>query len=719
MTDAGEQASSSLEEQTFSQLVALRDVKKNQVEQYFSEREGDMGVLVETVATLREEAFAKLTAIREIKKNQIEKFFAERAANVEVIANDPYVVQAFKELDAAFEEAGGSQGGKFVGKTNEAYDAPEEYVAVHDKHFDTFKHLMEKYGLYDIFLMSPDNGDTSFTVTKEADFGQRASEVNSSLRDVWKVAAEEGNTSLSDTRPYEPSAGAPAQFVAAPIREDGEIIGVAAIQVSLDAVNAIMSERAGMGETGETYLVGPDQLMRSDSFLDPEHHSVAASFKDTSKGSVNTEASKAAVAGKTDAKVILDYNGNPVLSSYAPVNVGGVTWGLLAEIDVAEAFCPKIEGKEKDFFTQYNEQYGYYDLFLINPDGYCFYTVCQEADYQTNLVGGKYKDSNLGELTREVLETHKFAFTDFKPYAPSNGTPASFIAQPVVDEGETQVVVALQLPLDTINAIMGVRAGMGETGETYLVGPDKLMRSDSFLDKEGHSVAASFAGTLEKNGVDTEAATEALVGNADAKIIQDYNGNPVLSAYTPVDVFGTTWALLAEIDQAEAFAPIVAMQDKASEARNTLAYWSIGIAVVAMVLITVIALFIAGSIANPVQKVAGVLKIVAGGDYSQKVDVDSKDEIGQMADRSMWQSTRWPRLCKTSRMPPNVRSMLKPKRPNKNDWRRRPSRSARKKKPKRNENWPRPSGCGKKRRRRRNVSRPKRNAGKRRFSATR
>ncbi len=30
--------------------------------------------------------------------------------------------------------------------------------------------------------------------------------------------------------------------------------------------------------------------------------------------------------------------------------------------------------------------YGYYDLFLVDPSGYCFYTVCREPDYQTNLL---------------------------------------------------------------------------------------------------------------------------------------------------------------------------------------------------------------------------------------------------------------------------------------------------------------------------------------------
>ena len=627
------ESADSLSTQVFSQLVALRDVKKNQIENYFGEREGDMGVLVETVATLREEAFNKLAAIREIKKNQIEQFFEERASNCRTLAANPFVWEAFKKLDAAFEADGGATSGNFQGNTNQQYEAPDGYIAVHDELFDVFNGYMEEYELYDIFLMDKENGDTCFTVTKEADFGQRASEIDSSLRDVWRVAAQQGKVAISDTKPYAPSGDAPAQFIAAPITENGQVIGVVAIQISLDAVNAIMTERSGMGKTGETYLVGSDQLMRSDSFLDPVNHTVAASFKNPSKGSVNTEASKAAINGETGADVIIDYNGNPVLSCYAPIQLGDTTWAVLAEIDVAEAYCPKIEGKDKDFFTQYNEQYGYYDLFLLSADGFCFYSVCQEADYETNFVDGKYSNSNLGVLVREVLSTKKFGFADFKPYAPSNGAPAAFIAAPVIDaqDNELEIIVALQLPLDTVNAIMGVRAGMGETGETYLVGPDKLMRSDSFLDAQGHSVAASFAGTVEKNGVDTEAATEALAGNTDAKIIDDYNGNPVLSAFTPVNVFGTTWALLAEIDKAEAFAPVQTMEANAEAAKSGLKTASWIIAGVAVAIISIVAYFVAMLVTGPVQKIAGVLGLVAKGDYSQKADIHTKDEIGQMA----------------------------------------------------------------------------------------
>ena len=183
--------------------------------------------------------------------------------------------------------------------------------------------------------------------------------------------------------------------------------------------------------------------------------------------------------------------------------------------------------------------YGYYDLFLINPDGYVFYTVAQESDYQTNMVNGKYSSSGLGILVRKVLEKKEFGFADFEPYAPSNDEPAAFIAQPVLHQGGVEIIVALQLPLEGVNNIMQERTGMGKTGETYLVGEDKLMRSDSFLDPENHSVIASFANP-NLGSVDTEAAREALAGTEDAKIVIDYNGNPVLSAYTPIHPFGHT-----------------------------------------------------------------------------------------------------------------------------------------------------------------------------------
>ncbi len=570
-------SSTALSKATYGQLAGVRGIKKAQIENFFAERQGDMGVLMETVSTLRKEAFSKLKAVQVIKKNQIEDYFKNRLGDVSVLSGNDGVLTAVESFEQAFEAEGGKTGG-------------DQWKFIEEMYAPWLKKYNNEYGYYDLFLISK-AGNVVYTVAKEADLGQnvvKGSLKDSSLGKLFQKAIND--VAIEDFEPYAPSNNEPCAFVGAPIKKGRTTVGVVALQLPLDAVNNIMQERTGMGKTGEVYLVGADKLMRSDSFLDPTNHSVKASFANPDKGSVDTKAAIEALAGKSGANVIKDYNGNPVLSCYDALDIPGLHWVIIAEMDVAEAFCP-VDENGSEFFAKYTEMYGYYDLFLINPDGNVFYTVAKEADFQTNLVSGKYSSSNLGKLIRGVLSSKQFTIADFAPYVPSNNDPCAFMAQPVVNNGQVDMVVGLQLSLEAINSIMQQRDGMGKTGETYLVGQDKLMRSDSFLDPANHSVKASFANPIKGN-VDTEAVREALSGKTDQKIIMDYNGSPVLSAYAPLKVGNTTWAMIAEIDEAEAFAAV-----------NMLKWLISIIAVVGITAILFLALLIARSITNPINRI--------------------------------------------------------------------------------------------------------------------
>ena len=87
-----------------------------------------------------------------------------------------------------------------------------------------------------------------------------------------------------------------------------------------------------------------------------------------------------------------------------------------------------------------------------------------------------------------------------------------------------------QMPLDRITAVMGARAGLGETGQTYLVGSDGLMRSDSYTHSETHSVAASFRNS-DTGQVDTEPLRAALDGNAGWMRTKNFAGEAVIAAH--------------------------------------------------------------------------------------------------------------------------------------------------------------------------------------------
>jgi methyl-accepting chemotaxis protein len=675
-------AKKSLMDSSFNQLEGVREIKKVQIQKFFAERKGDMGVLVETVGTLQHEAFAKLTAIRETKKAAVEHYFEFIDSQMVTFSEDQMVINAMNDFKSSFYDFRKENGientdqlkqelgtyytdefGQEYANQNEGDSGNAEellaqldadaiafqyhyirsnsnplgskhemdragdtsaYSVTHGKIHPIVRNYLNNFGYYDIFLVDIDTGDIVYSVFKELDYATSLLDgpyADTNFAEAFRLAKESDDpqaTFLVDYKKYKPSYEAAASFIASPIFDGNEKIGVAIFQMPIDRLNTIMSERAGLGKTGETYLVGPDKLMRSDSYLDPDNRSVTASFRHPDNGSVDTDAVNESLAGTSGTNIVIDYMGNPVLSAYAPVTVGGHTWALMAEVDVAEAFVP-VDMNGDEYFAKYIELYGYYDIFLMNPDGYCFYTAAKEADYQTNLVNGPYKDSGLGTLTRKVLETKSFGVADFAPYAPSNGEPAGFIAAPVVNDGKTLAIVALQLSLDGINSIMQQREGMGESGETYLVGQDNLMRSDSFLDPVGHSVIASFANP-EEGSINTHASRTALEGNAGEEIVTDYNNNPVLSAYTPVEFDDLHWALLAEIDLAEIEKPVKALTHSILIATLVIA----GLVVAG-------ALYVAFVIAKPLITGVDFAQSVADGDLTQQADIHQNDEIGLLA----------------------------------------------------------------------------------------
>ncbi len=284
-----------------------------------------------------------------------------------------------------------------------------------------------------------------------------------------------------------------------------------------------------------------------------------------------------------------------------------------------------IHAKYHPAIRSFLEKFGYYDIFLVDPQsGDIVYSVFKELDYTTSLIDGPYAKTNFAEafrMARELKTPGEFAFVDFKQYLPSYNAPASFIAAPIFDAGQMIGVLMFQMPLDRITKVMSERAGLGETGETYLIGSDKLMRSDSYLDPKHHSVVASFRHP-EKGKVDTSAARDAIAGKKGAEIVIDYNGNPVLSAFTPVDILGVKWGLLAEIDEAEAF-----------QAADAMTKLMLLLGLIGAVAISACGFLVARSFAAPITAMTNAMRDLADGNLDVEVPAQERtDEIGGMAD---------------------------------------------------------------------------------------
>lgn len=280
-------------------------------------------------------------------------------------------------------------------------------------------------------------------------------------------------------------------------------------------------------------------------------------------------------------------------------------------------FYSSVHGKYHPWFRTFLRERGYYDIFLFDLDGNLVYSVFKEADFATNLNTGPWKDTDLGNVFRAALEgksVDSVSFFDFKPYAPSADAPASFIGSPLFDSAGTKTgVLVFQMPIDRINHVMHVESGMGETGETILVGSDRLLRSDSRF-HQGDSIL--------KVKLDTEAVARALAGETGTVETLNEEGHPALSSFRPFEFEGTTWALIAQQDLSEVNASIVAL-------RNKMIMWGAGIVLVMMIL----GLLAGRGVSRPITALVTTMRTLADGNTDIEVPGHGRrDEIGTMAE---------------------------------------------------------------------------------------
>lgn len=294
----------------------------------------------------------------------------------------------------------------------------------------------------------------------------------------------------------------------------------------------------------------------------------------------------------------------------------------------------------------YLEKFGYYDIFLIDYEtGHIVYSVFKEVDYATSLLTGPYKDTNFAQAFKAASESNDKNFTrlvDFAPYYPSYNSPASFIASPIFDGDKKIGVLVFQMPVDRINDVMTSNhnwknVGLGETGETYIVGSDFTMRnqsrfliedvtgfiksiSNSSFTEQTVNLIENFGTTIGLLPVETEGTKAALKGKTGTALFKDYRGVNVFSSYRPLQLNNVDWAIMSEIDQAEAFAPIEKLKDRIIMGASIL----IAIAIY-------LAFFFSRSMTVNIKLLAKQAEALSKGELDNPVLIKSSDEIGQLA----------------------------------------------------------------------------------------
>ncbi|HEA69733.1 MAG TPA: PAS domain S-box protein, partial [Desulfobacterales bacterium] len=356
------EANRTLSQQSLNQLVSLREVKKFAVKRYFNNIKTQLLVFSEdpkvaefmrksrffftgykTDLAVTDEAMEKMR--RELLTTYMKDF-------VEVLsASDGSELNTLKE---AFSKLDGNAiviQYKYITENenplkkkerlNRAKEDRTDYTRYHGKFHSTIRNYYKRFAIDDILLIDPDNGNIVYSVQKNIDFGTSLKDgpwAGTKLAEVLQTEMkrpEKESVLLVDYSLYLPAFDTPVGFFATPIFYKNETIGIAVFRLSVDGINKIMVERAGLGKTGETYLVGSDGLLRSDS----KNRGVKDSFRNPELNKVDTIATAAALSGENGAGITTDYMKRRVLSAYSALKIHGLNWALIAQKNLDEAFA--------------------------------------------------------------------------------------------------------------------------------------------------------------------------------------------------------------------------------------------------------------------------------------------------------------------------------------------------------------------------------------------
>ncbi|MGK7929979.1 MAG: adenylate/guanylate cyclase domain-containing protein [Microcystaceae cyanobacterium] len=305
-----------------------------------------------------------------------------------------------------------------------------------------------------------------------------------------------------------------------------------------------------------------------------------------------------------------------------------------------------IHSQVNPLFVRFAKFLEYYDAFMINPQGEIIYTIAKEIDLGTNVKTGVYSDSSLGKVFQEIVSSkdpNLITSIDFANYRPSFDQPAAFVASAIHENGEFLGVLVFQLSIDRINNVMTVNKrwqeiGLNKTGESILVGQDKLLRTDPRLfleDPEEYYKSLEKIGyttqrinkiknrntPILKQEVDTIAVEKAFQGQKGTELTKDYRGVPTLVSYQliPVGTSDFSWALITKMDEAEAFAPI-----------NRLNYLLLATAAIIIPLMVYLANWLSKLFIDPIKRLVAASRRLSQGETNVTVDIQGQDELGEL-----------------------------------------------------------------------------------------
>ncbi|OJJ21285.1 hypothetical protein BKI52_12035 [marine bacterium AO1-C] len=295
---------------------------------------------------------------------------------------------------------------------------------------------------------------------------------------------------------------------------------------------------------------------------------------------------------------------------------------------------------------EFLKKFKYYDILLIdNETGHIIYSVDKEIDFATSLKTGQFAQTNIAKVYQEVKQAREPGFVktyDFEQYAPSGMKPSMFIGAPIFDGKKNVGSLIFELSTAQIDYTMTnnrkwKQIGLGETGESFILGREGKMRSDAraFLEDpttffaqliesktDARDIAnmKQFRSSILFYTIANEATKDAALQRSGTKLVKDQQGKEMLVSYTPLRLPDLDWYLITQVNETEVMAPLNKLKSRV--------YSGILILLLAIVGIT---LFLSRNLSKPIKHLQEATEKIKEGSFDKEIKVNSHDEIGKLA----------------------------------------------------------------------------------------
>jgi len=500
-------------ENSFKQIQNVNKQKHKIVEKYFTNVKFDITTLSKTVSFFEEQGSLNILNIQRLQKKHLINYYNLVQNNVLSLAKKDifqYVYSLKKR-------------GKSVDKTY----LSDMYIFKKD------------FGIKNVLFIDRD-GNILYSSDEKGLENTNVDTLTKPFGDVFKKIKSikyDGRESIFFIDfGYDRVSKSFKQFAISPFKD---VNGFVAIEIDQKPIQNIIEHIKSLGGTAETYLT---YKYKDKIFLASNRVVKTGNIGDVKDNIyVRQGFYKEGVAVKHGSTGAIE------LVGYMPIKIKNLTLSMQTTVAYIEVISPII--KDIDYFKQFMLDYNYNNILLVGSKGDIFYEVNKGDDFGTNLLTGKYSSTHLAKALKEVFKTKELYITDIDFYPILPNKLSQFALIPMLNKDDkVKTIIVLELKLNVLSKKLLNDNKIYKTIETYLVGEDRRLRTDTLLGRDKFNLLKSFKDDLLIN---TKGVKDAFINGNGFEVVEDYRGVKVLSSFSVFESKHFRWAVITEIDESE------------------------------------------------------------------------------------------------------------------------------------------------------------------------